>query len=128
MLANLPIFIDRLDQRRRDLAMTYAVLAERSGVSEPTIKRILGGHVRDASFGHVAAVATALGVSLEFGETDLDTLRQEQARKKAVALARLVQGTSALESQAVDSKAFQQLVEKSYHELLAGPARRLWSA
>ena len=55
-------------------------------------------------------------------------LTVEQARKKAEQVARLVQGTSALESQAVDAKTYKRLVEKTYHELLAGSRRRLWSA
>ncbi len=39
----------------------------------------------------------------------------------------MVQGTSALESQAVDAATYQRLIEKSVHELLAGSPRRLWS-
>jgi hypothetical protein len=49
-------------------------------------------------------------------------------RKKAQQMARLVQGTSALESQAVDEKTYNRLVEKAFREILAGPKRKLWSA
>lgn len=127
MISTFPIPVDRLVSRRKALGMSFTMLAARSGVSEPTVKRILGGHAAAASFANVAAVAQALGVSLEFGESDIDELRREQARKKAEHIARLVQGTSALESQAVDPETYRRLVEKSYHELLAGPNRRLWS-
>lgn len=107
--------------------MSYSVVAARSGVSEPTVKRILGGHLAEASFANVAAIAQALGASLGIVESDVDELCRQQARRKAEQIARLVQGTSALESQAVDAASYHQLVERSYHELMAGSRRRLWS-
>lgn len=124
----VPIPIDRLRHRRQQLGMSFSAVAERSGVSEPTVKRIFGGHAEGASFVHVAAVAAALGFAIGFQEQDVDSLRKEQALKKAEQIARLVQGTSALESQAVDEQTYQRLVDQSYHELLAGSPRRLWSA
>lgn len=107
--------------------MTFAALAARSGVSEPTVKRILGGHPGEASFANVAAVAAALGAPLELAAIDVEEFRRRQARAKAEAIARLVQGTSALEAQAVDRAAYERLVERTYHELLAGSGRRLWA-
>lgn len=106
--------------------MSYAAVAARSGVSEPTVKRILGGQLAQASFANVAAIAEAMGASIELAETDPDELSREQAHRKAEEVARLVQGTSALEGQAVDAAAYKRLVEKSYHELMAGSRRRLW--
>jgi transcriptional regulator with XRE-family HTH domain len=123
----LPISVRELTRRREALGMTHGALAARSGVSEPTVKRILGGHLAEASFANVAAIANALGVPLGATEIDPDELCRQQARKKAEQVARLVQGTSALESQAVDEHAYRRLVERSYHELLAGSRRRLWA-
>ena len=127
MITISPDSVDRLSRRRKALGMSFAVLAARSGVSEPTLKRMLGGHMAESSFANVAAVAHALGCSFDLGESDPDELCDRQARKKAEQIARLVQGTSALESQAVDAETYRRLVEKSYHELLAGSRRRLWS-
>ena len=39
----------------------------------------------------------------------------------------MVQATSALEGQAVGEQAYQAMVERTYHELLAGSNHRLWS-
>ena len=127
MAMSLPISVDRLIRRREALGMSFSTLARRSGVSEPTVKRILGGQLGEASFANVAAVAQALGATLALQETDADELCRRQARRKAEHVARLVQGTIALESQAVDAQVYRRLVEKSYHELLAGSKRRLWS-
>jgi len=108
--------------------MSFPSLAERSGVSEPTVKRIFAGQIGEALFANVAAVVDALGMSFGLEEIDADELCRRQARMKAEQIARLVQGTSALESQAVDPTTYNRLVEKSYHELLAGSKRRLWAA
>ena len=116
-----------LNARRRALGMSHAALAARSGVSVPTVKRILGGSGSEGTFANVAAIAAALGMRIRFDEEDSDSFREAQARAKAARLARMVQATSALESQAVDDAAYKRLVDRSYHELLMGPRRRLWS-
>lgn len=127
MNTTFTIPVDRLNARRQAIGMSYSIVSDRSGVSEPTVKRILGGQAAEASFSNVVAVAAALGITLELGITDADELCRAQARHKAEQAARLVQGTSALESQAVDPETYGRLVEKSYLQLLAGSKRRLWS-
>ncbi len=119
--------LTHFSSRRRALGMTFADLAKRSGVPAPTVKRMFGGLLGMASFANVAAVADALGVPLGVDESSVDEMRRSQARVKAERIARLVQGTSALESQAVDRETYERLVERSYHELLSGSSRRLWS-
>jgi hypothetical protein len=115
-----------LASRRRDLRMNYPALSRRCGVSLPTLKRMFTSKLGHSSFENVAAVAHALGLSVHLSATDSQDLRRQQARRKAEQVARLVQGTSALEDQAVDSAEYNRLVERSYHEFLAGPPRRLW--
>jgi len=127
MTTTMHISAERLKHRRESLRMSYSIVASRSGVSEPTVKRILGGQVAEASFANVVAIAEALGASFGIEEPDPEELCRQQARRKAEQVARLVQGTSALESQAVDQAAYDQLVERSFHQLMAGSRRRLWS-
>jgi len=119
---------DRFARRREELGMPYEALSARSGVSVPTVKRILGGRMAKASTANVLAIAEALGISIVVGDTDGGEMRRRQARTKAERIARLVQGTSGLEGQALSDRQFEQLVDRSYHELLAGSSRRLWSA
>jgi len=123
----LPITAERLQIRRKMLGIGFQSLASRSGVSIPTVKRIFGGQIAAASFGNIAAIAEALGLSFELGESSVDALCRQQARKKAMQVARLVQGTSALESQAVGKDTYKRMVEKSFREILAGPKRKLWA-
>jgi len=127
MAPPLHILTASLNSRRKELGMSFSALAVRSRVSEPTIKRMFSDQPTAASFTSVAAVAQALGMPVGFTAMDPDELRRQQARRKAERVARLVQGTSALEDQAVDSAEYNRLVERSYHELLAGSPRRLWA-
>jgi transcriptional regulator with XRE-family HTH domain len=117
-----------LDRRRRDIGLTYEQLAKRCGVSRPTVQRVLSGRHPEASFANVVAIGEALGLAMRFdSKFDSRTLRREQAQRKAKRLVAMVQGTSGLEGQAVDDQAFDEMVEQTTHELLAGSKRKLWS-
>lgn len=116
-----------LESRRRQLRLSFASLAERSGVSQPTLKRMLHGDLAHHSFGNVVAVADALGMSLQLSSISAAELRERQALAKARRLVGLAQGTSALEAQGVDQATFDEMVQQTVHELLAGSPRRLWA-
>jgi transcriptional regulator with XRE-family HTH domain len=126
-----------LELRRRELGMSYRVLAQRSGVSLPVVQRLLSGRIQSPSFRNVMAVAQALGEGLprvlpdgsctfDFG-VSAQKLREQQAEQKARGLVGMVQGTSALEAQAVNKTVYHTMVERTCHELLAGSNQRLWS-
>ena len=50
-----------LDQRRRDLGLSYDQLSKRCGVSRPTVQRILSGRQAAASFSNILAIADPWG-------------------------------------------------------------------
>jgi transcriptional regulator with XRE-family HTH domain len=125
LISNL--FID-LERRRRDLGMTYATVAARSGVSLPTVQRILSGDHPNCTFANVTAIAQALDTSIKFqSQIPADELREKQAAKRARQLVGLVQGTSGLEGQAIDQNTFEKMIRQTVHELLAGSKRKLWA-
>ena len=74
----------------------------------------------------LTAIAEALGMTLEVRSQDPQTLRQQEARRKAEAITRMAQATSALEGQAVSDTVFEQLVQRATAQLLSGSRRRLW--
>lgn len=115
-----------LQNQRRALGMSFADLSRRSGVPQPTVKRILGGGDQQASLRNVVAIAEALGMTLELRAEDPLLLREREARRKAEAVTRMAQATSALEGQAVGDAVFEQLVQRAAAQLLSGSRRRLW--
>jgi transcriptional regulator with XRE-family HTH domain len=122
------LVLKELDKRRRDLGLSYELLAQRCGVSRPTVQRILSGRHSSASFANIVAIAEALGLAIRFdSRVDPQTLKREQARQKAKRLVALVQGTSGLEGQALDRKSVASMVEQTTHDLLVGSKRKLWS-
>jgi len=117
----------RLNQRRQDVGVTFALLAQRTGLSLRTVQRVLSGEENDPGFGTVVSIAEALGVSLRFEADDADEFRRKRAEQKADQVLALVQGTSALEAQALSDESKRRLKERTVHELLAGPRRKLWA-
>ena len=127
MTSHLLLF-EKLESRRRELGLSQSVLAERSGVSMPTVQRILSDHSLAASFENTVAIAQAMGMQLDAVPIfPAHEILEQQARKKAERLVGMVQGTSALEAQAVSTRHIGQMVKKTIQELLAGSRRRLWT-
>jgi transcriptional regulator with XRE-family HTH domain len=127
-MQNVASLLMALDQRRRDLGLSYDLLSKRCGVSRPTVQRILSGRQAAASLSNVLAIAESLGLALRFdSEVAPRELKREQAERKAKRLVALVQGTSGLEGQAVDPETVASMIERTTDDLLAGSKRRLWS-
>jgi hypothetical protein len=120
--------INELNERRNALGMTYDVLAKRAGMPASTVKRILTKCDDRASLANVTAIAEALGLRVELAaDTNPAQFRKQQAQKKARWLTSLVQGSSALEAQAVDSETYGEIENTILHKLLSGSRRRLWN-
>lgn len=107
--------------------MSVAAIARRSGVPASAVRRVLAGRPPGPSPSQVSAVALALGLGPGRRREDVASVLRREARRKAQYVARLVQGSAALEGQAVGRAAYDAIVERTFRELLAGPRRRLWS-
>jgi transcriptional regulator with XRE-family HTH domain len=130
-----------LEARRRELKMSRASLARRSGVSMPTVFRLLSAPagLENASLRCVLAIAKALDMVIRFDPEDpvdplrfrpkvpVDVVMEREAKRKAERLVAMVQATSGLEGQAVPQATVRSMVRKTTCELLAGSARRIWS-
>ena len=127
-MPNRVSLFEKLEARRRELGISQAALADRSGVSLPTVHRILSGHGSAASLDNIMAIAQVLGMDLEAVPLfDAQEMLEEQARKKAEKLVRMVQSTSALEAQGISARQIGLMIKKTIQELLAGSRRRLWA-
>jgi transcriptional regulator with XRE-family HTH domain len=118
----------RLNERRRRLGISCAVLARRTGVSLRNVQRILSGEETNPGFSTVASLARELGLGIRFeDQADVRAIRRRQAEQKAARILAIVQGTCALEAQAVSRETMRDLRERTIHELLGGSDRRLWA-
>lgn len=125
---------EQLEQRRAQLRLPKTLVAARAGLSLATVNRLLTGRDRRLSVDSVSAVAGVLGLEVVLGARprvraplDAGAFRERQAMAKAKRLVGIVQGGMALEAEAVSSDAVHEMEQETVHELLAGPARRLWS-
>ncbi len=131
-IANNRVFTPRdilrtLEKRRRELDMPMSVLARHARVGLRTIQRLLSGEAEDANLGTVAAIAYVLGVGLCPKPVAAPRImRSDAAKRKAKRLAAMVQGTSALEAQAVDRNVMKDIEDRITHELLASSSSQLW--
>ena len=117
-----------LEGRRHELGMTFEALSQRSGVPVSTLKNTFRKGVEHSTFANVRAIAEALGVEVEMSpKVDSFEFRHQQAVKKAKELVGLVQGTSALEAQAVDENQIDKMTRELVHQLMAGSRRKLWA-
>jgi transcriptional regulator with XRE-family HTH domain len=120
--------LETLRKRRKELGLSFAMLAERSGVPIATLKRMLNNGVENASLQNVCAVAEAMGISIQGQPTTASAdFLEKAAEEKARKLVGMVQATSALEAQAVAQGAVAEMIKQTVHELMAGPARRIWA-
>lgn len=125
-LDHLSSWCKTLDERRRALGMTYAILAKRSGVSQASVVRILSGKQPSASFDHVLAIARSLGIDLRASCASPEEFQKTRAAEKADSFVRMAQGTMGLEGQAVGQDLLSRLKQQTVQKLLAGSKLKLW--
>lgn len=120
--------LTRLAQRRQELGMSIPVLAKRSGVSIPTVQRILSGNNPNASLAIVESIAKALEVGLYCEDKgSSENVIENAAAKKARQLVSLTQGSAGLEAQAVSDDFLNTLRRRTVHKLVAGSRKKLWN-
>ena len=88
--------ISMLNLQKRRLGISFATLSEKTGISEPTLKRIFSGKHTTSHMDHFLILTDTLGVDLSMRVTDPEKLRRLQAEKKAKEIMELVRGNSAL--------------------------------
>jgi hypothetical protein len=115
-----------LQERRFKLGISDEAISRLSRVPIATVRRVLR-HPERSVLGNVSAVGRVLGIDYEnLVVLPVEEVLKARAVEKAKYVARLVQGTQALESSAVDSDAYNRLVAVATGQLLAGSKRKLW--
>ena len=120
------MLLRQLESRRKELGMTKQALSQRTGLGSRTVQRVLSGRDAGTTLDTILAIADALKVRLEPKIAPVYRVRREQAMKKASKLATMVQGTSALEAQAVPERDLREIKQEIAAKLISGSGRQLW--
>ena len=120
--------IEQIVARKEHLNITIENLAKLSGVGIRTINRLLKNE--DVKLSTVEAVTNVLGLDFAGNEQiSLKELEKRRAKEKALYLASIVQGTSALEMQGLEKDSINKIVAMYENEFLYGNYKNtLWVA
>ena len=115
-----------LRQRRRELKMPIYALSERANTSVSTIKRVLGGDA-SVSYSTLCRIAQAMGASFEINARSPRNVIKQEANRMARMVAKMVQGTSAMEAQGVDKETLDRIEQTAEAELTTHLGSMLWA-
>ena len=120
--------IEKIIARKKELNITVENLAKLSGVSVRTINRLLKNE--DVKLSTIERVTDFLGLDFAGNEVvSLEELKKQRAREKALFLASIVQGTSALEMQGLEEDSLKNIITNYEEAFLKGEYKNtLWVA
>ncbi len=120
--------IQKIQNRRHVLKISLENLAKISGIGMRTLNRFLAGD--DVKLSTIEKLTQTLGLDFAGNEViKLQDLKEQRAKQKAIFLASLVQGTSALEMQGLQKKSLEKIIANFKQELLSGAYQdKLWVA
>jgi len=120
--------INQIIRRKEQIGITVENLAKLSGVSVRTINRLLKNE--DVKLSTIECVTNLLGLDFAGNEqVSLSALKRQRAHEKALFLASIVQGTSALEMQGLEDENLKSIITSYEKEFLHGSYQdTLWVA
>ena len=120
--------VQKVKSRKETLGITIENLARLSHNGIRTVNRFLSGE--NVKLSTVESITNVLGLDFAGNETtSLVELKKQRATQKAIFMASLVQGTSALEMQGLEEEGLNKIIDKFKEEFLTGSYQnRLWVA
>ena len=120
--------INHIITRKEQLGITIENLARLSGVGVRTINRLLKNE--DVKLSTIEHVTNFLGLDFAGNEQlSIKELKKQRAHEKALFLASIVQGTSALEMQGLEDDTLNTIIASYEKEFLNGSYQdTLWVA
>ena len=120
--------INKIEIRKSELGISIENLAKLSHSGVRTVNRLFAGE--DVKLSTIEKITNLLGLDFAGNETvALKELEKKRAKQKAIFMASLVQGTSALEMQGLEKSTLDKMIRRFEKEFLTGSYRdRLWVA
>ena len=119
--------LERVKQRKAQIGLTLDNISKLSHLGNRTVTRFFSGE--DVKLSTLEKITDIMGLDFAGNETiDIETLRDTRAKEKAIYIVSLVQDTSALEMQGLESEAIQSLIQDTKEQFLTGAYQKnLWA-
>ena len=117
----------KIKQRKKDIGLTIDNIAKLANLGNRTVARFFAGE--DVKLSTLEKITNILGLDFSGNEIiDIKTLRENRAKEKALYIVSLVQDTSVLENQGLNSKYLELLIEDTKEQFLTGKYQKnLWA-
>lgn len=119
--------LKRVKDRKNQAGMTLDNISKLSHLGSRTVARFFSGE--DVKLSTLEKITNIMGLDFSGNEImDIKTLRNIRAKEKAIYIVSLVQDTSALETQGLESGAIKLLIEDTKEQFLTGKYQKnLWA-
>lgn len=118
--------LQKIKDRRKEIGITIDNLSSISQLGTKTISRFFTG--ADVKLSTVERITQVLGLDFAGNEViNIKALKEKRAEEKALYIVSLVQDTSALEMQGLESNEIKSLIEDTKKQFLTGKYKNtLW--
>jgi transcriptional regulator with XRE-family HTH domain len=125
---NREYLLKKVKNRKSQMNMTIDNIAKLSKLGNRTVVRFFGGE--DVKLSTLEKITNVLGLDFAGNEmVDIDILREQRAKERALYIVSLVQDTSALEMQGLEKRELDILIEDTKREFLYGAYQKnLWAS
>lgn len=116
--------INKIRLRQEALQISFDDISVLTGIQVEEVKSFF--HADNINAESIEKITNLLGLD-SFGNeiTDIQTLREKRAEEKALYIVSLVQDTSSLEMQGLESNELQTLIEETKKQFLTGEHKAL---
>ena len=120
--------LDKVKTRKESIGLTLDNISKLSQLGNRTVTRFFAGE--DVKLSTLEKITNIMGLDFAGNEIiDITTLKEQRAKEKALYIVSLVQDTSALEMQGLESSAIKLLIEDTKEQFLTGAYQKnLWAS
>jgi len=120
--------LEKVKDRKNQTGMTIDNISKLSQLGNRTVTRFFSGE--DVKLSTLEKITNILGLDFAGNEIiDISTLKENRAKEKALYIVSLVQDTSALEMQGLESNEINILIEDTKNQFLYGEYQKnLWTS
>ena len=120
--------LERVKTRKEQIGLTLDNISKLSHLGNRTVTRFFSGE--DVKISTLEKITDIMGLDFAGNETvNIETLKEQRAKEKAMYIVSLVQDTSALEMQGLESEALQSLIQDTKEQFLTGAYQKnLWAS